>query len=46
MKVTVIEELLPGTGKPRYVVPTHQTRKRFLPMQGEPLQTFEKIAIN
>ncbi len=46
MKVAVIEEFLSGAGEARSVVPADQAGKRFLPMQREPLQPFEKIAIN
>ena len=46
MKIAVIEKLLPRPGKARNVVPAHQTVERFLPVQGEPLQPFQKTAVD
>jgi hypothetical protein len=46
MKMPVVEKLLPGTGEPRRIASPNKTRKRLLPMQGEPLQLFEKLPVD
>ena len=45
VEIAMVEELLAGAGEARHVVAAHQPGKRFLPVDGQPFQFFQKLPV-
>jgi hypothetical protein len=46
MEIPMIQELLPRPRESRRVVPAHQSRERFPPLNRQPLELFEQCGFN
>jgi hypothetical protein len=46
MKIAMVQKLLPRPGEAGDIVPAHQPVERFLPVQGEPFETFQKVTVD
>ena len=45
MELAMIQKLLARSGKARGVVPADQPGQRVLPLDGQPFEPFEKVAV-
>jgi hypothetical protein len=42
MKIAMVQKLLPGSGEAARIMPAHNSGKRLLPIDGQPLKPFQK----
>ena len=45
MEIAMVQKLLAGAGKARRIVAAHQAGERLLPVDGQPLQFLQKLAV-